>query len=395
MVLAKRFLEPYAKAILQSPIPHLYRCLFFSSLSQSLLIPKLLRRKEDILFASQTGTGKTLTYLLPLIQFLRDDELANIEIREKRPRAMIIVPNRELVTQVLGVAKSLSHYARFRTRGISGGSKQRAQKEALELTDLLVATPGRLLLHRKNGNVFFTDIRHLVIDEADTMLDKGFAEDLKEILAPIRGRRPGVKNFHAPTQITLAAATLPSELHKKLEEFIPNVNRIIAPSTHLPTASVKQRFVPVSQGAKREALIEALKSSKAKQQIVFCNTIPSCNSTEHFLREEGFATTCYHGDILPKEREANWRMFLSGEVNVLVCTDIAARGLDTIMVDHVILFDFPRTAVDYLHRIGRTGRAGKQGQVTALVGPKEKPFADLIQVRYFLIAFVFQLMTCL
>jgi len=353
---------------------------------QEKAIPAILKRKNHVVLASQTGTGKTLAYLLPLIHFLRTDEVVhNVEIRNSRPRALILVPNRELCQQISNVAKNLSHYSRFSSLDISGGKKSAIQTKALkDKVDLVITTPGRLIKHQESGRIWFTDVRHVVIDEADTMFAKDFMCDLEKILLPIEGRKNTLKTYHFPTQFIMACATLPEHTKTLLMKRFQNgqITFILSKKLHQCLGRIKQTFIHLNGrgGDKHDALLNVLKTYKDRRWIVFCNTIASCRSTDHFLTEQGFSCSCYHGGIPPKMREANWKMFLSNERSILICTDIGSRGLDTTMVEHVILFDFPLSPLDYLHRIGRTARAGKPGRATSLVTKRDRILAAAIQV---------------
>eukprot|EP01116_Phalansterium_solitarium_P022362 TRINITY_DN7353_c0_g1_i1.p1 TRINITY_DN7353_c0_g1~~TRINITY_DN7353_c0_g1_i1.p1 ORF type:complete len:744 (+),score=249.24 TRINITY_DN7353_c0_g1_i1:92-2323(+) len=347
---------------------------------QSQVIPAVLKR-QNVMFAAQTGTGKTLAYLLPLVQQMRQDEFERaVKLREKRPRALVLVPNRELADQVLAVAKSLSHYCKFRSVAISGGAKEAPQKRAFEKpVDLLVATPGRLVQLNEQDNVRFTDVRHVVVDEADTMFQDDFAEDLSKIFLPIQGRIEHDASYVAPTQFVVVSATMPKSIIKAIDGHFPNIRKVLDTKLHTVVNRLKQDFVHAPLSDKHAPLLKALRAVPARKTIVFCNTVDSCRSTDYFLVEQGYRTACYHGDILPKPRDANWETFVSGHASVLVCTDIASRGLDTTAVEHVVLFDFPRTPIDYLHRVGRTARAGTKGRVTALVTKRDQALATAIQ----------------
>mmetsp|Transcript_34078 Transcript_34078/g.55196 ORF Transcript_34078/g.55196 Transcript_34078/m.55196 type:complete len:565 (-) Transcript_34078:155-1849(-) len=344
---------------------------------QEKAIPQILKGKDVVLFA-QTGTGKTLGYLLPVIDQLRqEEESGEITRLENRPRALVIVPNRELALQVLSVGKSLSHLVKFRSIALIGGQKEKPQTTALSIPhDLLIATPGRLLEHRKKGHVFFTQVRHVVIDEADTLLDAEFFKEVKELITPIKGN---MEHREQETQFIFASATLSSQVKSLLKQEFPVATVIEAKGAHRNVKHLRQSFVDVPVNGKQEALLTAIRNSSAQHVLVFCNTISSARSTEHFLRESGHSTANYHGGILPREREAEFGKFQSGQARILVCTDIASRGLDTTQVSHVIMFDFPRSAIDYIHRAGRTGRAGSIGLVTNLVTKHDKPLVAAIQ----------------
>eukprot|EP00741_Cyanophora_paradoxa_P017218 tig00020961_g16630.t1 len=347
---------------------------------QSKAIPQILRG-FNVVAAAETGSGKTLAYLLPVIDTLKQqEEIAQIERKPMRPRAIVLVPNRELGKQVLSIAKQLSHFAKIRAVAVMGGESMKKQAEMLQTpVDILVCTPGRLLQLREKGAVYFTQTRHVVIDEVDTMFDAGFAQDLRAILVPIRGNEI---NRGAEVQFVLVTATIKKAIEKLLEEKFPDAIRISTAELHAPVATLKQEFIPVASSEKRAKLVEMLELSgyrnKKRRAIVFCNTMDSCRATDHFLNEMDFETACYHGEMPVERRTESFEAFKSGEKNILVCTDIAARGLDY-DVDHVIIFDFPRNRTDYLHRAGRTARAGNKGTVTSLVTKRDMTLANAIR----------------
>ncbi|KAL6064701.1 RNA helicase, DEAD-box type, Q motif protein [Balamuthia mandrillaris] len=348
---------------------------------QTETIPDALKRK-DILLAAQTGTGKTLAYLLPIFQLLSADEkklaLAGEKAapRVQRPRAVVLLPTRELAQQVLQVAKPLSHHCKARVRYLSSSHKRARQLTELEQpVDILITTPGCLLKHLEAGSAFLSDVKYVAIDEADTMFGKGFDEELDNILVPIKKR---MASSGDAVQFILATATLTPHLAKTIMTLFPWAQQKTIAGLHKPVTNLNQRFVPVGQN-KQEALVTALHKEGKVPTLVFCNTIASARSTEHFLSEQGFNTANYHSGIPPKKRAEEFGRFVDGDAQILVCTDIGSRGLDTRKVQHVIMFDFPSNPIDYLHRVGRTARAGGVGTVTSLVAKKDKVFAKAIQ----------------
>eukprot|EP01114_Cavostelium_apophysatum_P020500 TRINITY_DN6890_c0_g1_i1.p1 TRINITY_DN6890_c0_g1~~TRINITY_DN6890_c0_g1_i1.p1 ORF type:complete len:524 (-),score=47.96 TRINITY_DN6890_c0_g1_i1:22-1593(-) len=349
---------------------------------QETAIPAVLNKKNpSVIIAAQTGTGKTFSYLLPLAQILREEEtLFKMTTRRSRPRALILLPNRELCDQVLEVAKQLCHHAKLRAVGLTGGNSYSADNAKIkDGVDILVATPGRLLQYQEQEKLYFTDIRHVVVDEADAMIEKGFGEDLEKLFLPIKGRKDTLPTYYFPTRFIFVTATLPDSVRTKLQKMFPGIKEIATHSLHRSVETLKHEFIKVSNN-KHEILDSTLSSLQSPQRIlVFCNTVPSCRSTDHFLSEQDYKSTSYHGDIPSKTRDANWRAFVAGDKPILVCTDAASRGLDTTMVDHVIMFDFPTTVVDYLHRVGRTARAGRKGKAISFVAKRDRFLADAIQ----------------
>ncbi|GAB4845196.1 hypothetical protein Ancab_038605 [Ancistrocladus abbreviatus] len=342
---------------------------------QCIGIPAVLDGKSVVL-GSHTGSGKTLAYMLPIVQLLRRDEtISGILMKPRRPRAVVLCPTRELSEQVFRVAKSISHHARFRSTMVSGGGRLRPQEDSLNAPiDMVVGTPGRILQHIQDGNMVYGDIRYLVLDEADTMFDHGFGPDIRKFLGPLKNRTEfqGIINLRTST------------LHKKV-------------------ASARHDFIKLAGSEnKLEALLQVLEPSLAKgnKVMVFCNTLDSSRAVDHFLSENQIYAVNYHGEV-PAEQRLRSFFFLSrrivllfrfqsavcvyvkfktedGDCPTLVCTDLAARGLD-LDVDHVIMFDFPRNSIDYLHRTGRTARMGAKGKVTSLVAKKDLVLATRIE----------------
>lgn len=345
---------------------------------QEIGIPSILKHTQNCILAAPTGTGKTLAYLLPIMQLLKQDEVEGVKVPAARPRALVLLPSRELATQVLKVAKSISHFIKLRARMLSGGFGVKKQKKTVlkEVIDILVCTPGRLLLHMDNNDIYLSKVKYVVVDEADSLFGEGFKEDLQKVFFPIQKRMEAKKDH---VRFIFVGATFSKSLIELINKQFPNTKKLISSSIHHIHPTLKQSFIPVT-GDKQEQLLAILQKDlkERKRVIVFCNTIPSCRSTDHFLNEHGIQTSCYHGEIKPTHRERNYRWFVKGERRVLVCTDIASRGLDTIMVDHVILFDFPLNVIDYLHRVGRTARVGRPGKVTALITKRDRALANNI-----------------
>eukprot|EP01133_Synstelium_polycarpum_P012027 gene12027-14068_t len=393
---------------------------------QQLAIPEILQQHKDVLFVSQTGTGKTLAYLLPIMQILKQREMAGMPAVEKveakvsevdiqdpasladdaasaepkahttrlpgRPRAIILVPTRELVLQVTAVAKKLSHFEKMSVTGISGGGGEISKFVKLFKTqpiDVLVSTPGVLMSLIDKREIFFGKLEYLIVDEADSMFTtgKGFEEDMTKILAPLEYRlaNKGPDAVAKPITAVLCSATLTEPLMANIKRLLPSVVKVATPLVHMSLNTLEQQFLEVSgTGDKHEALLRAVQPSNSSKILVFCNTPASCRSTEHFLTENGFSATSLHGEIPARLRASNWRKFLESDkskdsARILVCTDIASRGIDVSTVDHVVLFDFPSNPIDYLHRIGRTARAGHKGTVTCIIAKKDRVLAIAIQ----------------
>lgn len=365
-------------------------------------IPEVLQGR-DVILASHTGSGKTLAYLMPIVQMLRKDEQESGEsTRPRRPRALVLCPTRELAEQVLQVAKSLCHHARFRSAMIGGGSRLKPQVDALATPlDVVVGTPGRLVQHLKDRHFFLRDVRYLVIDEADTMFDRGFGPEVRRLLAPLRSRSqlPGDPGFTS----VLVTATITKAVQRLLEEEFRGVHHVKTSTLHKRVSTARHDFLEVAGSEnKLDALLQVLEPSldKGQRAMIFCNTVQSCRAADHFLAENGIETLNYHGEVPADERVENLEQFREtfdgrgggeeaagrrtggGRPPALVCTDLAARGLD-LVVDHVIMFDFPQNPIDYLHRTGRTARMGAKGvgkgRITSLVTRRDQFLASQIE----------------
>ncbi|KAM4123448.1 hypothetical protein ACB094_01G160300 [Castanea mollissima] len=349
---------------------------------QCIGIPAVLEGKSVVL-GSHTGSGKTFAYMLPLVQLLRQDEaLYGMLMRPRRPRAVVLCPTRELSEQVFRVAKSISHHARFRSTMVSGGGRVRPQEDSLNNPiDMVVGTPGRVLQHIEEGNIVYGDIKYVVLDEADTMFDRGFGPDIRKFLGPLKNRasKPGGEGF----QTVLVTATMTRAVQKLVDEEFQGIVHLRTSTLHKKVASARHDFIKLAGSEnKLEALLQVLgpSLSKGNRVMVFCNTLNSSRAVDHFLGENQLSTVNYHGEVPAEQRVENLKRFKSddGDCPSLVCTDLAARGLD-LDVDHVIMFDFPSNSIDYLHRTGRTARMGAKGKVTSLVTRKDLILATRIE----------------
>ncbi|KAJ9146069.1 hypothetical protein P3X46_028384 [Hevea brasiliensis] len=349
---------------------------------QCIGIPAVLEGKSVVL-GSHTGSGKTLAYMLPLVQLLRRDEaMLGMLMKPRRPRAIVLCPTRELSEQVFRVAKFISHHARFRSTMVSGGSRLRPQEDSLNNPiDMVVGTPGRVLQHIEDGNMVYGDIKYLVLDEADTMFDRGFGPDIRKFLGPLKNRAS--KTDGQGYQTILVTATMTKAVQKLIDEEFQGIVHLRTSTLHKKIASARHDFIKLSGSEnKLEALLQVLEPSLAKgnRVMVFCNTLNSSRAVDHFLAENQISTVNYHGEVPAEQRVENLQKFKNddGDCPTLVCTDLAARGLD-LDVDHVIMFDFPLNSIDYLHRTGRTARMGAKGKVTSLVAKKDVLLAARIE----------------
>ncbi|KZV54499.1 DEAD-box ATP-dependent RNA helicase 39 [Dorcoceras hygrometricum] len=349
---------------------------------QCIGIPAVLKGTSVVL-GSHTGSGKTLAYLLPLVQLMRRDEgLHGMLMKPRRPRAVVLCPTRELCEQVFRVTKSISHHARFRSTMISGGGRLRPQEDSLNSPiDMIVGTPGRVLQHIEEGNMVYGDIKYVVLDEADTMFDRGFGPDIRKFVQPLKSRASKADGLGFQT--VLVTATMTKAVQSLVDEEFQGITHLRTSTLHKKIASARHDFIKLSGSEnKLEALLQVLEPSLAKgnRVMVFCNTLNSSRAVDHYLNENQISTVNYHGEVPAEQRVENLRRFKSNDQDcpTLVCTDLAARGLD-LDVDHVIMFDFPLNSIDYLHRTGRTARMGAKGKVTSLVAKKDVMLANHIE----------------
>lgn len=351
---------------------------------QQLAIPVVAKR-QNVILAARTGEGKTLAYLLPVAHLLHEDEHnAQFKPRLQRPRAIILVPSRDLAHQVLKVAKSISYSCKFSSLKLTASESMKQQIKKLSSLpyDMIIGTPGRMKELYDKGALFFTEVKYLVIDEADTMFGKGFAEEVSGLLNPLF---MAMKNKQRQVQVTVASATLTQPLLERIKAHFPDVEPITAPALHRTVDGVQFSWIDCRGKDKIESLIKWVGSLKNKtgfldnKVMIFCNTLPSCRAVEHNLVETGFPACNYHGEMPRKMREQAYQDFINGDKHILVCTDIASRGLDTTMVKHVVMFDFPLNVIDFIHRAGRTARAGRTGKVTSFLMKRDLVLAKSIQ----------------
>ena len=371
---------------------------------QSRAIPTLAGR-ADVLVGAQTGSGKTLAYLVPVMQTLKcDEERSGSRARPKRPRALVLLPTRELAYQVRDVAKSIAHRLKLSVGLVHGGTLEAPQRRALEApTDVLVATPGRLLQHLDRGAVYLGDVRHVVVDEVDTMFAAGFGAELDRVLAittrdlaadeAVAARRgagggDGAAAAAAAPRVQHVAvgATHPAAAAELYERHLSEAKRLYVEGTHSLPKSLRQEFLPCAgPDAKVTTLLQLLGAAdeggkpSLGRVVLFCNSQDSARFVDHTLTEEGYVTANYHGAIPARTRADEFEKFVAGDAHVLVATDLAARGLDRLGVAHVVQFDFAKSAEEYLHRAGRTARAGASGTIHSLVTKGDQPLVHAIQ----------------
>jgi superfamily II DNA/RNA helicase len=331
---------------------------------QAQAIPYVLMGR-DILGSAQTGTGKTASFTLPMI-----DILAAGRARARMPRSLIIEPTRELAQQV---AKSFETYGKYNKLSMAlliGGESFGPQEQKLDRgVDVLIATPGRLLDHFERGRILLNDVKILVIDEADRMLDMGFIPDVEKIASIL----PKIR------QTLFFSATFPPEVKRLADSFLMNPKEI-AVSPPSSTADTVDAFM-VRTGAreKRDTLRKVIASESVQNALIFCNRKRDVDVLATSLRRHGFKAAGLHGDMAQAQRTATLQAFRDSEINLLVATDVAGRGIDIRGLSHVFNFDVPFHAEDYIHRIGRTGRAGESGRAITLVTRDDGKFLDAIE----------------
>jgi ATP-dependent RNA helicase RhlE len=321
---------------------------------QSQAIPVILQGK-DLLAGAQTGTGKTAGFTLPLLQRLSDAA----PLKGRRPvRALILTPTRELAAQVAESVDTYGKYLPLSSTVIFGGVKINPQIARLRAgVDILVATPGRLLDHVSQKTLDLSTVEILVLDEADRMLDMGFIRDIRKILALLPKRR----------QNLLFSATYSNEIRQLADKLLDAPVLIDVALRNTPTELVSQVIHPVDRERKRELLSFMVGSQNWRQVLVFTRTKHGANRLSQQLEKDGISSAAIHGNKSQGARTRALADFKRGEVRVLVATDIAARGLDIDQLPHVVNYELPNVAEDYVHRIGRTGRAGNEGQAVSLV----------------------------
>jgi ATP-dependent RNA helicase RhlE len=322
---------------------------------QQQAIPLILEGR-DIMGAAQTGTGKTAGFTLPLLQRLCASEKPR---QGRRPvRALILTPTRELAAQVAESVETYGHYLPLKSMVVFGGVSINPQKQKLiRGVDILTATPGRLLDHVSQRSVDLSSIEILVLDEADRMLDMGFIHDIKKVLALLPKHK----------QTLLFSATFSDDIKKLANGLLKQPSLVEVARSNSATESVSQVVHPVDKNRKRELLSFLIGSNNWRQVLVFNRTKHGANRLSEQLNKDGITAAAIHGNKSQGARTRALSDFKSGNVRVLVATDIAARGLDIDQLPHVVNFELPNVAEDYIHRIGRTGRAGREGEAMSLV----------------------------
>jgi len=332
---------------------------------QGKAIPLVLQGK-DVLASAQTGTGKTAGFTLPMLQIL-----SKSKPQGKRPiRALVLTPTRELAAQVHENVREYSEYLDIKSTVIFGGVNQNPQVRTIRQgIDILVATPGRLLDLIQQGVLTLKNVEILVLDEADRMLDMGFLHDIKKLLAMMPTKK----------QSLLFSATFSKEIKKLAGGFLHNPVLVEAEPENSTAEKVVQRVVKVDQGKKNDLVIQLIKDGNWKQVLIFTRTKHGANRLTEKLVKSRISAAAIHGNKSQGARTKALAGFKDGSIRVMVATDIAARGLDIPLLPHVINFELPNIAEDYVHRIGRTGRAGASGEALSLVSIDEMSYLKDIE----------------
>lgn len=335
---------------------------------QAQAIPHVLAGR-DLMAMAQTGTGKTAAFTLPLLQRLLPLASTSASPARHPIRALILAPTRELAIQVEENVETYRKHVALRSTVVFGGVDIKTQKPALmKGVEILVATPGRLLDHVESRNLQLNQVQALILDEADRMLDMGFMPDLKRILALLPKQR----------QTLLFSATFSDEIKKLAQDFLVNPITVEAERRNTAAENVTQSVLLVDQDKKFNVLADLIRSRGVKQVLVFTRTKLTTARLARMLEREGIAADAIHGDKSQQERIKALDAFKEGKVTVLVATDVAARGLDIDQLPLVVNYELPPNAEDYVHRIGRTGRAGASGEAISLIdGEEERLLKDI------------------
>jgi ATP-dependent RNA helicase DeaD len=330
---------------------------------QSQTIPLLLEGK-DLVGQAQTGTGKTAAFALPI--------LSNLDLKQKDPQVLVLAPTRELAIQVAEAFKKYAaHLNNFHVLPVYGGQDYRGQIRALQRgVHVAVGTPGRVMDHMRRGTLKLNSLKTLVLDEADEMLRMGFIDDVEWILEQIPEKR----------QIALFSATMPSQIRRIANSYLINPVEITVKVKTTTADTIRQRFWPVSgMHNKLDALTRILEAENFDAMLIFVRTKTATAELADKLAARGYSTAALNGDIAQNTRERTIHQLKNGKIDLLVATDVAARGLDVQRISHVINFDIPYDTEAYVHRIGRTGRAGREGDAILFVAPREKRLLSAIE----------------
>ena len=329
---------------------------------QAQAIPLVLQG-QDVMGAAQTGTGKTAAFSLPLLQKLLKNENTSMSPARHPVRALVLLPTRELADQVAESVLAYAKHTKLRVACVFGGVDIKPQSAELKAgVEVLIATPGRLLDHIEARNCALGQVEYVVLDEADRMLDIGFLPDLQRILSYLPAQR----------QTLLFSATFSKEIKSLAQSYLHNPVTVEVARPNATATNIEQRMVAVTDKNKRQVLEHLIRSENITQAIIFANSKLLTSRLARALERDGFNTAALHGDKTQDERLKALDAFKKGQVQLLVATDVAARGLDISDLPAVFNYDLPFHAEDYVHRIGRTGRAGAQGLAISFVEPAQQ-----------------------
>jgi ATP-dependent RNA helicase DeaD len=322
---------------------------------QAATIPTLLEGR-DVVGLAQTGTGKTAAFALPI--------LSQLDLSQKTPQALVLAPTRELALQVCeAFERYAAHVRGVHVLPVYGGQGYGVQLSALRRgVHVVVGTPGRIMDHLERGTLDLSELRFLVLDEADEMLNMGFADDVETILADT----PEEKN------VALFSATMPAQIRRISKKYLRDPAEITVKNKTATAANITQRYLMVSYPQKVDALTRILEVENFEGMIVFVRTKNETETLAEKLRARGFSAMAINGDVAQVQRERTVNQLRSGKLDILVATDVAARGLDVERISHVVNYDIPTDTESYVHRIGRTGRAGRSGDAISFVTPRER-----------------------
>jgi len=334
---------------------------------QQRTLPKLLRG-ESVVGIAETGSGKTLAYALPVLQAVKQMELDGDAVSEPGcPRAVVIVPTSDLGEQVAKVLKLFTHDTRVRVRSVLGGNKKAiARRNVAGPFEILLATPGRLEQLMDLRVLSLSDLRILVIDEADLLLDAGFLPTVKRVSRTAR----------KDCQMALFSATASNQVQDLIKTLFKDAHVVETSGRHRVVSTLKTDNRTVKDGKRFPVLRSVLAEPVAGGTLLFVNTRAQCDKLAAELEDEGYPVCIYRGDMDKKERRANLQQFRDGSVKLLICTDMAARGLDVDHIDRVINYHMPKEMPNYLHRVGRTARAGRKGTVVNLVTERDQRLVE-------------------
>ena len=327
-------------------------------------IPHVLMGK-DLLGTAQTGTGKTAAFLLPMI-----DVMAQGRSKPRMPRALVLEPTRELAAQVADSFDMYTKYQKLSRALLIGGLGMKEQEAELDGTcDIIIATPGRLLDLFDRGRMMLSQIQFFVIDEADRMMDMGFMPDVERIVSCLPPRR----------QTLFFSATMPPSIRKLADKFLVEPREVEVAPPASPAATVEQHLTMLDERDKRDALRALINQENIRNALIFCNRKSDVKMLHKSMQKHGYDAVALHGDMDQLDRMATLEKFKTDQAKIMVCSDVAARGIDIQGLSHVFNFDVPFHAEDYIHRIGRTGRAGMKGRAFMLATAKESKALDAIQ----------------